>query len=67
MESKIKNQQAFAVKLYKLGIEISGSNSNGAVWDKDGNDISEREDIKALILEHNNEQPEENGPFPLVN
>lgn len=64
MTTKINNQQVFAVKLFKLGILISGTNSNGAVWDLDGNDISEQENIKALIAEHN-EETEPEMPPPL--
>lgn len=59
MTSKIKNQQAFAVKLFQLGIVISGSNSEGCVWDANGEDISSQEHIKALIAEHNLETGEE--------
>lgn len=63
MEDKIKNQQAFSVKLYNLGICISGSNSDGCVWDKDGNDISHLPEIQRLIAEHNAETVEESSPF----
>lgn len=63
MTSKIKNQQAFAVKLFQLGIVISGSNSEGCVWDVNGNDISHLPEIQQLIAEHNAETVEEPMPF----
>ena len=65
MEDKIKNQQAFAVKLFNLGIHISGSNCAGAVWDLEGNDISMLPEIQQLIAEHNAETVEEPMPFKL--
>ena len=66
METKIKNQQAFAVKLFNLGIYITGSNSAGAVWDLEGNDISILPEIQQLIAEHNAETVEEPMPFKLL-
>jgi hypothetical protein len=66
METKIKNQQAFSVKLYNLGICISGSNSSGCVWDMEGNDISHLPEIQRLIAEHNAETVEEPSPFEIL-
>ena len=44
-------------KLHKqieaAGIEISGCNANGIVWDADGNEIQSRADVEAIIAAHN--------------
>jgi len=63
MQNEIKNQQQFAYKLFQKGILISGTNSDGAVWDLDGNDISQQPEIQKLIEEHNAEIVEEPSPF----
>jgi len=50
--AKLERQQLLYTKFYESGIEVSGTNSDGVILDKNGNDISERDDVKAIVAEH---------------
>lgn len=39
-------------ELVAAGVEISGCNSDGKVWDKDNIEIQDRADMQAIILAH---------------
>lgn len=40
-------------ELTNAGIQVSGCNSNGVVWDIDGTtEIQKRADVKAIVLAH---------------
>ena len=47
------NTDRLQIELKNKNIEISGCNSNGIVWDLDGNEIQDREDVATVIENHN--------------
>lgn len=47
------NTDRLQIELKNKNIEISGCNSNGIVWDLDGNEIQDREDVAVVIENHN--------------
>jgi len=46
------NVEKLHKELINAGINISGCNENGIVWDKDNQEIQGRPDVKAVIKKH---------------
>lgn len=51
------NSSKLDKELKAAGISILGCNSNGVVWDVDGNEIQDRQDVAAVIAAHNPNTP----------
>jgi hypothetical protein len=49
------NAQKLDAELKNAGIQISGCNTNGKVWDVGNNEIQSRADVAAVIAAHNPE------------
>lgn len=48
----MKNSGKLHGELLAAGIQISGCNSDGKVWDVGGNEIQDRQDVAAVIAAH---------------
>jgi len=46
------NIETLSKELRNAGIEISGCNENGIVWDANNKEIQDRKDVKAVIAKH---------------
>lgn len=51
------NLNKLTSELKSAGIEVSGCNTNGIVWDIDNNEIQTRPDVASIILAHNPDTP----------